>query len=64
MAPTATAVVPCAFAVMPFTNVQYKCTLPHTEVPLARGKMLCPFKNEVQGLFYYYYHYQGNVTPA
>ena len=42
------AVVPCAFAVVPFA-VHVQVVL--IEVPLnIRGKLLCPFMSEIQGL--------------
>ena len=41
--------VPCAFAVVPPARFQYKPTYsPIIEVPLIRGKLMYPFKSEVQ----------------
>ena len=45
--PTVLAVVPCAFAVVPFAKFQYKFTFFLIEVPLTREKLLCPIKREV-----------------
>ena len=42
------AMVPCAFAVVPFGKF---CThFGHVAVPLSRGKLLCSFKTKLQGL--------------
>ena len=49
--PIESAVVPCALALLPFARFQNKFAFSSLKCPLTRGKLLCPFKSEVQGLF-------------
>ena len=42
--------MPCDFAEVPSARFQYKLTF-SLRIPLIRGKLLCPFKSKVQGLF-------------
>ena len=62
-APTSFALVPFAFAVVPFENVPIQIYIFLIEVPFTRGKLLFPFQREVQGLIvslpHHYFHEEG-----
>ena len=47
------AVLSCTIAVGPFVKSQYKLKQVLVEVLVTRGKLLCPVKNQIQGLNVY-----------